>query len=44
MVDAVKKIIIEVLFFLIAAAFILPTPTLILAHITGQTWREVLYR
>jgi hypothetical protein len=39
-----KKLAIEIVFFLIMSAIILPTPTLILAHMTGQTWREVSYR
>ncbi len=39
-----KKIAIEILFFLVAATIILPAPTLIWMHMTGHTWREVLYR
>ena len=38
------KIIRETLFFIVASALILPTPILLLAWVTGQTLREVLYR
>jgi hypothetical protein len=38
------KIIRETLFFIVAAALILPTPILLLAWVTGQTLREVLFR
>jgi hypothetical protein len=38
-----KKIIAEAAFF-IAAAIILPTPTLVWAYMTGKTITEVLYR
>lgn len=34
----------EILFFVIASAVILPTPTLLWAHITGKTLMQVLYR
>jgi hypothetical protein len=39
-----RKLTIEILFFIAAAAIILPAPTLLLAYVTGQTWREILYR
>ena len=39
-----KKIIRETVFFVVAAAIILPTPTLIWAHVTGKTISQVLYR
>jgi|SoiMethySBSTD1v2_1073268.scaffolds.fasta_scaffold3301751_2 hypothetical protein len=38
------KIIGETLFFIVASALILPTPILLLAWVTGQTLREVLFR
>lgn len=38
------KIIRETLFFMIASALILPAPILLLAWVTGQTLREVLFR
>jgi hypothetical protein len=39
-----KKIVKEALFFVIAAAIILPTPTLVWMYVTGKTITEVLYR
>lgn len=39
-----KKLLVEILFYVIAAAIILPTPTLVLAHMTGLSWQQVLYR
>ena len=39
-----NKIIRETLFFIVASALILPTPILLLAWVTGQTLREVLFR
>ncbi len=39
-----KKLLVEVLFFLIASAIILPAPTILFAHMTGKTWQQVLYR
>jgi hypothetical protein len=41
---AVKTLIREAAFFAIAAAVILPTPTLVWAYVTGKTISEVLYR
>jgi hypothetical protein len=38
------KIIRETLFFIVASALILPTPILLLAWVTGQTLREVIFR
>jgi hypothetical protein len=38
------KIIREIIFFTIAAAVILPTPTLLWAWMTRKTITEVLYR
>ena len=38
------KIIRETLFFIVASALILPTPILLLAWVTEQTLREVLFR
>jgi hypothetical protein len=38
------KIIRETVFYIIASALILPTPILLLAWVTGQTLREVLFR
>ncbi len=38
------KIIRETLFFIVASTLILPTPILLLAWVTGQTLREVLFR
>ncbi len=38
------KILREVVFYLVAAAVIIPTPILLLAWMTYQTWREVIYR
>ena len=38
------KIIRETLFFIVASALILPPPILLLAWVTGQTLREVLFR
>jgi hypothetical protein len=43
-VDTVKKIIREVVFFTVAAAVIVPAPTLLWAYVTGKTISEVLYR
>jgi hypothetical protein len=43
-VRTVKKIIRETAFFAIAAAVILPTPTLVWAYVTGKTLAQVLYR
>jgi hypothetical protein len=43
-VDTVRKIVRELLFFVAAAAVILPTPTLLWAHVTGKTITQVLYR
>lgn len=39
-----KKIIADVLFLIIAAIVILPAPVLLLAHMTGQTFEQVLWR
>jgi hypothetical protein len=39
-----KKLIGEILFFIAAAAIILPTPTLVWAWVTGKTITQVLYR
>ena len=34
----------EIVFFAVAAAVILPAPILLLAHMTGQTFEQVMYR
>lgn len=34
----------QILFFIVAAVVILPTPTLLWAWITGRTVMQVLYR
>jgi hypothetical protein len=39
-----KKLIGEILFFLICAAIILPVPTMVWAWVTGKTVWQVLYR
>jgi hypothetical protein len=39
-----KKLIQEVVFFIIASVLILPTPTLVLAYMTNLTFWEVIYR
>jgi hypothetical protein len=38
------KIVKETVFFLLATAVILPTPTLLWAWVTGKTVAEILYR
>ena len=44
MIESVIGIIRETLFFIVASALILPTPILLLAWVTGQTLREVIFR
>lgn len=39
-----RTLIKEIVFFVIAAAIILPTPTAVLAYITGKTFLQILYR
>jgi hypothetical protein len=43
-VARMKKIVREIIFFLLAAAVILPTPTLVWTWVTGKTISEVLCR
>jgi hypothetical protein len=38
------KVVKEAIFFIIAAAIMLPTPTLTLMWMTGLTFEQVLYR
>jgi hypothetical protein len=40
----VKKLIGEAVFFLVAAAVIVPAPTMLWAWVTGKTITEILYR
>jgi hypothetical protein len=39
-----KKIILEILFLIVAALIIVPALTIIWMHITGKTVSQVLYR
>lgn len=39
-----NSIVKQILFFLVAAAIILPTPTLVWGWATGKTITQVLYR
>lgn len=39
-----KKIVLEILFLIVATAVIVPAPTLIWMHMTGKTLAQVLYR
>jgi hypothetical protein len=43
-ISAMKKISVEVVFYLVAAAVILPAPTMLWAYVTGKTLEQVLYR
>lgn len=39
-----KAIVKEVVFFMVAAAIILPTPITVFAYVTGKTFIQILYR
>lgn len=39
-----RRIIRDIIFLIVAAAVILPTPTLVFAWLTGQTITQILYR
>lgn len=38
------KIIREAIFFIVASVIIIPAPVILLAHMTGMTFEEVLFR
>jgi hypothetical protein len=39
-----KSFVKNAVFFVIAAAVILPTPTLVFAWVTGKTFTQIIYR